>query len=53
MTLGPRFARLRDFGRRHPSWLAWIGWMLLFAAAVLLGLPVLYAAALAALPWLL
>ncbi len=30
-----------------------IGWLLLFICAYRLGLPILYAAALAALPWLL
>ena len=53
MTDGPDPSRQRGLLGWHAAWFPWIGWALLFVAGALLGLPLLYAAALAALPWLL
>jgi hypothetical protein len=50
---GRRIADLIDRGNRMTARGRLVGWLLMFICAYRLGLPVLYAAALAALPWLL
>ena len=50
---GRRIADLIARGTRMTARGRLVGWLLLFICAYRLGLPTLYAAALAALPWLL